>query len=157
MKGITPCLWFEEHAEEALDFYTSVFKGAEVVNKSYYGDAGPLPKGDLLTATIDINGQELMILHGGPYTQFTPAISFVINCEDQQEVDWYWEKLLEGGAADQCGWLKDKYGVSWQVVPVILDQLIQDPDAEKSNRVMQAMLGMVKIDIAELKRAYEKG
>ena len=157
MEKITPCLWFEKNADEAVNFYTSVFRNAKILEKAYYSDAGPLPKGSLLTATFVLDGQEFMILNGGPYTTFTPAISFVKYCENQEEVDWYWDRLSEGGDTEQCGWLKDKYGVSWQIVPTILGELLKDKDAAKAARVMQAMLQMVKIDIEELERAYQSG
>ncbi len=156
MQKITPCLWFDNNAEEAVNFYASIFKSARILNKSYYGDEGPGSKGMLLTATLQIEGQEFMVLNGGPYDPFTHAISFIINCETQEEVDWYWDNLLAGGQPEQCGWLKDKFGLSWQIVPTILGRLLQDKDAAKSGRVMQAMLQMVKIDIAGLKRAYEQ-
>jgi len=156
MPKITPCFWFDNNAEDALNFYASVFKSARILSKSYYGDEGPGPKGMLLTATLQIEGQEFMVLNGGPYDPFTHAISFIINCETQDEVDWYWDNLLAGGQPEQCGWLKDKFGLSWQIVPTILGRLLQDKDTLKSGRVMQAMLQMVKIDIDSLKRAYEQ-
>jgi len=156
MPKITPCLWFDNNAEEAVNCYSSVFKSARISNQSYYSDEGPGPKGMLLTATLHLEGQELMILNGGPYDPFTHAISFIINCETQEEVDWYWDNLSAGGQTEQCGWLKDKFGLSWQVVPTILGRLLQDKDAVKSGRVMQAMLQMVKIDTDSLKRAYDQ-
>ncbi len=156
MQKITTCLWFDNNAEEAVNFYASVFKSARILNQSYYGEEGPGPKGSLLTATLLLEGQEYMVLNGGPYEAFTHAISFIINCETQEEVDWYWDMLSAGGQIEQCGWLKDKFGLSWQIVPTILGRLLQDNDAVKAGRVMQAMLQMVKIDIEGLKKAYEQ-
>jgi predicted 3-demethylubiquinone-9 3-methyltransferase (glyoxalase superfamily) len=157
MQKITPFLWFDDKAEEAVEFYTSIFKNSKIGRISRYGEEGPGPKGTLMTATFQLNGQEFMALNGGPYFTFSPAISFFVNCETQEEVDELWEKLSEGGEKQQCGWLKDKYGVSWQIVPTALGVLLQDKDAEKSSRVMKAMLQMNKIDIAILKQAYEQG
>jgi predicted 3-demethylubiquinone-9 3-methyltransferase (glyoxalase superfamily) len=157
MQRITPFLWFDDKAEEAVEFYTSIFKNSKIGRISRYGEEGPGPKGTLMTATFQLNGQEFMALNGGPYFTFSPAISFFVNCETQEEVDELWEKLSEGGEKQQCGWLKDKYGVSWQIVPTALGVLLQDKDAEKSSRVMKAMLQMNKIDIAILKQAYEQG
>jgi predicted 3-demethylubiquinone-9 3-methyltransferase (glyoxalase superfamily) len=154
MQKITPFLWFNDKAEEAINFYISIFKNSKVVSVSRYGDAGPGPKGSVLVGKFEIEGQEFMALNGGPQFAFTPAISFVVNCETQQEVDDFWEKLSSGGKEVQCGWLTDKFGLSWQIVPIILPKLLQDKDPEKSKRVMQAMLQMVKIDIAGLQRAY---
>jgi predicted 3-demethylubiquinone-9 3-methyltransferase (glyoxalase superfamily) len=157
MQKITPFLWFDDKAEEAVEFYTSIFKNSKIGRISRYGEEGPGSKGTLMTATFQLNGQEFMALNGGPYFTFSPAISFFVNCETQEEVDELWEKLSEGGEKQQCGWLKDKYGVSWQIVPTALGVLLQDKDAEKSSRVMKAMLQMNKIDIAILKQAYEQG
>lgn len=154
MQKITPYLWFDNNAEEAVKFYTSIFKNARVVESVTLKNAGPNSE-DVYTAVFELEGQRFMALNGGPVFQFSPAISFYVDCQTQEEVDYYWEKLLEGGAPEQCGWLKDKYGVSWQIVPSVLDRLLNDPDPVKANRVMQAMLKMVKLDIAELKRAYE--
>jgi predicted 3-demethylubiquinone-9 3-methyltransferase (glyoxalase superfamily) len=150
-----PFLWFDNQAEAAVKFYTSIFKNSKIGAISRYGDAGPGPKGSVMTASFQLAGQEFVALNGGPIYQFTPAISLVVNCEAQEEVDHFWNKLLEGGEAQQCGWLKDKYGVSWQIVPTILMKLIQDQNAEKVKRVMQAMMQMVKPDIQRLKQAYE--
>ena len=153
---ITPNLWFDNQAEEAMHFYVSIFENSEVLNVSHYGDAGPMPAGTVLTATFRLDGQEFIALNGGPHFRFTEAISFLIDCKTQEEVDYFWDKLSEGGETSQCGWLKDRFGLSWQVVPSILGELLQDPDPAKSNRVMQAMLQMTKIDIAALKHAYEQ-
>ena len=152
---ITPLLWFDSNAEEAATFYTSVFKNSKVLNVSRYGDAGPGPKGSVMTIEFELDGQRFVALNGRPHFKFTEAISFVVNCEAQEEVDHYWNKLTDGGQEVQCGWLKDQYGLSWQIVPRILVQLLQDKDAAKAQRVMQAMLQMKKIDIAGLKAAAE--
>jgi predicted 3-demethylubiquinone-9 3-methyltransferase (glyoxalase superfamily) len=154
MKRITPFLWFDNNAEEAMQFYTSIFKDSKVGSVSRYGDAGPGPKGAVMTAAFELDGQEFIALNGGPQFKFTEAISFVINCTSQEEVDYYWQRLTTGGQESQCGWLKDKFGLSWQVVPTILSQLLQDKDREKAGRVMNAMLQMSKIDIAALQRAH---
>ncbi|MGA7219571.1 MAG: VOC family protein [Candidatus Sulfotelmatobacter sp.] len=155
MQKITPFLWFDNNAEEAMQFYTAVFKDSKIVQVRRYGDAGPGPKGSVMTGTFVIEGQTFMALNGGPHFKFTPAISFFVNCENQQEVDERWEKLLAGGETMQCGWLKDKFGVSWQIIPKALMEWLGDKDPEKSQRVMKAMMAMVKIDVAGLKRAYE--
>ena len=155
MQRITPFLWFDDKAEEAINLYVSIFKNSKILSIARYGEAGPGPKGTVMTAKFQLDAQEFVALNGGPHFKFTEAISFVVNCETQEEVDEYWEKLSAGGAESQCGWLKDKYGLSWQVVPKILVELLQDKDAEKSQRVMKAMLQMKKIDIPTLKRAYE--
>jgi len=157
MKGISTFLWFDGKAEEAVKFYTSVFKSSKVGSVARYGEAGPGPKGTVMTATFELAGHEFIALNGGPQFKFTPAISFVVNCENQQEVDELWEKLSAGGATQQCGWLTDKYGVSWQIVPTGLGRLLQDPNPAKASSVMKAMLQMVKLDIAELERAYQQG
>jgi predicted 3-demethylubiquinone-9 3-methyltransferase (glyoxalase superfamily) len=154
MKKITPFLWFDGKAEEAMNFYVSIFKNSKVVGITRYGEAGPGPKGTVMTAKFELDGQEFVALNGGPLFTFTEAISFVVNCETQQEVDEFWKKLSKGGTKSRCGWLKDKYGLSWQIVPTVLPELIQDKDPEKSQRVMQAMLQMDKIEIEALKRAY---
>jgi len=154
MQKITPFLWFNDKAEEAVKFYASVFKNSKIKTITRYGDAGPGPKGSVMTASIVIEGQEFVALNGGPIFTFTPAISFVVNCHTQAEVDRLWDRLSEGGEPGQCGWLKDKYGVSWQIVPTILTRLLTDRDPVKANRVMQAMLKMNKIDISTLKVAY---
>lgn len=151
---ITPCLWFDDQAEVAAKFYVSVFKNSEILDISRFGDAGPRPAGMAMTASFRLDGQEFLALNGGPEFKFTEAISFSIDCASQKEVDYFWEKLSEGGEPGPCGWLKDKFGLSWQVVPAILPKLLQDEDHERANRVMQAMLHMSKIDIAKLERAY---
>jgi predicted 3-demethylubiquinone-9 3-methyltransferase (glyoxalase superfamily) len=157
---ITPCLWFDDEAEAAVTFYTGIFRNSKVVSVSRYGEAGHeihgKPAGTVLTVAFELEGQAFTALNGGPVFKFNEAISFQVDCETQEEVDYYWEKLSEGGdpKAQQCGWLKDKYGASWQVVPRVLVEMMSDPDSEKSGRAMEAMLQMKKIDIAELKRAY---
>lgn len=156
MQKITPCLWFNNQAEEAARFYTTIFKNSKLDQISYFGDAGPGPKGTVLTVTFQLNGQEIMALNGGPEYKFSPAISLFVNCEDQEEVDNYWEKLSEGGQKGQCGWLTDRYGVSWQIVPTILGILIGDKDERKAARVMQAMLQMTKLDINLLQKSYRE-
>jgi predicted 3-demethylubiquinone-9 3-methyltransferase (glyoxalase superfamily) len=155
MQKITPFLWFNDKAEEAMNFYVSIFKNSKVGRVTRYGDAGPGPKGAVMSATFQLEGQEFYALNGGPQFSFTPAISFFVNCETQEEVDELWEKLSAGGRKDRCGWLQDKYGLSWQIIPSALGQMLQDKDPAKANRVMQAMLQMDKIDIARLKRAYD--
>ena len=155
MQKITPFLWYDDKAEEAMNFYVSIFKNSKIGKVSRYGEAGPGPKGTVMVATFQLDGQDFMALNGGPHFKFTEAISLVVDCETQEEVDEFWEKLSEGGEKSQCGWLKDKYGLSWQVVPTILGELMQDKDPEKSQRVMKAMLQMKKIDIQILKQAYE--
>ena len=155
MLKITPFLWFDDNAEEAVAFYTSIFEKSRTVSVSRYGEAGPGPKGRVMVMKFEIEGQEFMALNGGPQFHFTEAVSFVVNCKDQKEVDYYWDRLSAGGQTSQCGWLKDKFGLSWQVVPTILGELMADKDPEKSVRVMQAMLKMVKIDIAGLKAAAQ--
>ena len=157
---ITPCLWFDYQAEEAVMFYTAIFKNSRIVQVARYGEAGReihgKPAGTVMTVAFELEGQAFTALNGGPLFKFNEAISFQVSCETQAEVDHYWEKLSEGGDvnAQQCGWLKDKYGASWQIVPRVLVEMITDPDAEKSQRVMGAMLQMKKIDIDGLKRAY---
>ena len=153
MQKITPFLWFDNQAEEAANFYTSIFKNSKVVSVSRYGEGGPGPKGSVMSAAFQLEGQDFYALNGGPVFTFSPAISFFVNCETQQEIDTLWEKLSEGGKEERCGWLKDKYGVSWQIVPAVLGRLLQGPDAEKSKRVMQRMLQMVKLDIRTLEQA----
>jgi predicted 3-demethylubiquinone-9 3-methyltransferase (glyoxalase superfamily) len=157
VQKITPFLWFDGKAEEAMNYYVSVFKNSKVVRVSRYGDAGPGPKGTVMSATFQLDGQEFFALNGGPQFTFTPAISFFVNCETQQEVDELWDKLSAGGRKDRCGWLQDRFGVSWQVIPSILGKLLQDKDTEKANRVMKAMLQMDKIDIKRLQQAYDRG
>jgi predicted 3-demethylubiquinone-9 3-methyltransferase (glyoxalase superfamily) len=158
MQKIVTFLWFDDKAEEAANFYVSVFKGSKITNLTRYGEAGPGPKGRAMTVTFELAGQQFIALNGGPHYAFTPAISLFVNCESQQEVDDLWEKLLAGGGqTNRCGWLQDKYGLSWQIIPTTLMKLIGDPDPQKSKRVMQAMLQMDKIDIARLQQAYEQG
>ena len=152
---ITTCLWFDTQAEEAAEFYVSVFEGSKVLNVSRYGDAGPGPAGQAMTVQFEIEGRTFMALNGGPAFSFTEAVSFVIDCASQEEVDRYWTALTDGGSESQCGWLKDRYGVSWQVVPSVLGQLLGGPDPEGAQRAMQAMLGMQKLDIAALQKAYD--
>jgi len=154
MQKITPFLWFDDKAEEAANFYTSIFKNSKILNIARYGEAGPGPKGTVMTVTFQLEGQEFMALNGGPHYTFSPAISFFVNCETQAEVDVLWEKLSAGGRKDKCAWLQDKFGISWQIVPKALLELIQDKDPVKSQRVFKAMLQMTKIDIEGLKRAY---
>jgi predicted 3-demethylubiquinone-9 3-methyltransferase (glyoxalase superfamily) len=156
MQKITPFLWFDGKAEEAANFYVSVFKNSKIVSIMRYGEAGPGPKGSVMSATFQLDGQEFIALNGGPMFTFSPAISFFVHCESQEEVDKLWEKLSEGGEKQRCGWLKDKYGVSWQIIPTVLGQMLQDKDGEKSKRVMNAMLQMDKLDIKTLKQAYER-
>jgi predicted 3-demethylubiquinone-9 3-methyltransferase (glyoxalase superfamily) len=154
MQKITPFLWFDDNAEEAVNFYTSIFRNSKIVSMNRLPAGTPGPAGKVMTATFQLEGQEFMALNGGPEFKFNQSISFFVNCETQQEVDRLWEKLSAGGEPGQCGWLKDKFGVSWQIVPTALGQLLGDPDPQKSQRVMQAMLKMTKIDIAELRRAH---
>jgi predicted 3-demethylubiquinone-9 3-methyltransferase (glyoxalase superfamily) len=154
---ITPCLWFDGNAEEAMNHYVSIFANAKIVSVTRYGEAGPGPVGSVMVGTFQLEGQEFLALNGGPAFQFTEAISLSVDCETQAEVDRLWTKLSAGGAPGQCGWLKDKFGVSWQIVPRVLVELLQNPDPAKSKRVMQAMLAMTKLDIAQLKRAAHAG
>jgi predicted 3-demethylubiquinone-9 3-methyltransferase (glyoxalase superfamily) len=155
MQKITPFLWFDDKAEEAVDFYISIFKNSKTISISRYGDAGPGPKGSVMVAKFQIEGQEFVALNGGPTFTFSPAISFVVNCRTQEEIDELWEKLSEGGAKSQCGWLTDKFGLSWQIVPTVLGELMQDKDPVKTNRVMKALLQMTKLDIQGLQKAHE--
>jgi predicted 3-demethylubiquinone-9 3-methyltransferase (glyoxalase superfamily) len=161
IRKISPCLWFDDEAEQAAEFYTSIFKNSKIVAVTRYGKAGydvhQRPEGSVMTVVFEIDGQSFTALNGGPVFTFNEAISFEVNCESQEEVDYYWEKLSEGGdeRAQQCGWLKDKFGVSWQVVPTMLNELISDPGSEKSERAMEAMLKMKKLDVGELQRAYD--
>jgi predicted 3-demethylubiquinone-9 3-methyltransferase (glyoxalase superfamily) len=160
IQKITPCLWFDDNAEEAVEFYTAIFRNSKIINVSRYGEAGyevhGKRAGTVMVVAFELASQAFTALNGGPMFKFNEAISFQVNCETQEEVDYYWEKLSAGGdeKAQQCGWLRDKYGVSWQVVPTILPELISNPDSEKSQRAMEAMLQMKKLDIDELKRAY---
>ena|SRR6202035_337013 len=155
MQTITPFLWFDGKAEEAMTFYTSLFKDSKIENVTRYGEGGPGPAGTVMTATFELNGQEFIALNGGPEYTFSPAVSFMVNCETQQEVDELWEKLSEGGSKNRCGWLTDKFGLTWQVVPDGLGDLLGDDDAEKAGRAMQAMLQMDKLDINALRRAHQ--
>jgi predicted 3-demethylubiquinone-9 3-methyltransferase (glyoxalase superfamily) len=155
MSKITPFLWFDNQAEEAVNLYTSIFKNSKIKEVSRYGEAGPGPAGQVMTVNFQLDGQEFIALNGGPNFKFTEAFSLVVSCETQSEVDMFWEKLSAGGEESQCGWLKDKFGLSWQIVPTALSELAGDPDLVKSQRVIQAMLQMRKLDIAGLQRAYE--
>jgi predicted 3-demethylubiquinone-9 3-methyltransferase (glyoxalase superfamily) len=158
MQAITPCLWFDDNAEEAVKFYVSIFKNSRLGRIARYGEAGAKvsgrPKGSVMTVTFRLAGQEFMALNGGPLFKFTEAVSFIVNCKTQKEVDRLWEKLSAGGEKGPCGWLKDKYGLSWQIVPTAVEKMLQDKNAEKSERVMAALLQMTKLDIAGLKQAY---
>jgi predicted 3-demethylubiquinone-9 3-methyltransferase (glyoxalase superfamily) len=156
IQKITPFLWVDDQAEEAMNFYVSVFKNSKVLGVTHYGDAGPGPKGTVMTARFELDGQEFVALNGGPQFNFTEAISFVVNCETQEEVDYFWDRLSEGGEKSRCGWLKDKFGLSWQIVPAALVEMLQDSDTEKSQRVLKAMLQMDKISVQDLKEAYEQ-
>jgi predicted 3-demethylubiquinone-9 3-methyltransferase (glyoxalase superfamily) len=151
---ITPFLWFDNQAEQAVKFYTSIFKKSKIGKIARCGEAGPGPKGSVMTISFELEGQEFIALNGGPHFKFTEAISFVVNCETQKEIDEYWEKLSSGGKKVQCGWLKDKYGLSWQIVPTVLSEMVADGGSARSQRVMKAMLQMVKLDIEGLKKAY---
>lgn len=155
MQKITPFLWFDNNAEEAANFYVSIFKNAKVLRVARYGDAGPGPKGTVMTAEFEIEGQKFLALNGGPTFKFNEATSFVVNCQTQEEVDYFWERLSQGGEKSRCGWLKDKFGLSWQVTPTIMGDFMSDKDPEKSKRVMEAMMQMDKLEIEPLKRAYE--
>lgn len=152
---ISTCLWFEDQAEEAAKFYTSVFGDSRILDVSRYGEGGPGPAGQAITVEFEIEGRRFLALNGGTASNFTEAVSFVVDCQDQAEVDRYWTALTDGGAESQCGWLRDRYGVSWQIVPSILGSLLAGADAEGSKRAMQAMLGMRKLDIAQLQNAYD--
>jgi predicted 3-demethylubiquinone-9 3-methyltransferase (glyoxalase superfamily) len=155
MQKITPNLWFDTEAEEAANFYTSIFKNSRIGNISHFGEAGPRPAGMVLTVSFELEGQEFTALNGGPEFKFNEAISLLVNCEDQEEVDDLWTKLSAGGEEGPCGWLKDKFGLSWQIVPIALQEMLQDEDPKRANRVMEAMLQMSKIEIEGLERAYE--
>ena len=156
MQKITPFLWFNDKAEDAMNFYISIFKNSKVGRVSRYGDGGPGPKGMVMSATFQLEGQKFMALNGGPQFPFTEAISLYVDCKTQNEVDELWEKLSEGGEKGRCGWLKDRFGLSWQIVPAALGEMLSDKDAEKSKRVMEAMLRMDRIDIKTLRQAYEQ-
>ena len=156
MQKITPFLWFDNQAEEAANFYVSIFKNSKILTVRRYGDSGPGPKGSVMTLTFQLEGQEFYALNGGPVFHFTEAISLFVNCETQQEVDELWNKFLANeGKESRCGWLKDKYGLSWQIIPTALGKMLGDPDPAKARRVMEAMLQMSKIDVAKLKQAYD--
>ena len=155
MQKITPFLWFDGKAQEAANFYVSVFKNAKIVSPMRTGEGEPSPEGKIMSVTFEIDGRQFIAFNGGPHFTFSPAISLFVRCETQSEIDELWEKLSEGGEKQRCGWLKDRYGVSWQIIPPILGELLQDKDAEKSKRVMAAMLQMDKIDIAVLQKAYD--
>jgi predicted 3-demethylubiquinone-9 3-methyltransferase (glyoxalase superfamily) len=152
---ITPCLWFDTQGEEAATFYSSIFPNSKIVDVSRYGDAGPRPAGTVMTVLFQLDGQRFLALNGGPQFTFSEAVSFQVDCATQEEVDHYWDSLSDGGEEGPCGWLKDRFGLSWQIVPSALPRLLSDPDREKSQRVMAAMLGMKKIEIDELERAAE--
>ena len=162
MQRITPCLWFDNNAEEAVNFYISVFsssgkKNSRITGVARYGEAGPGPKGSVLTIQFKLDGQEFLALNGGPHFKFTEAISLIVNCETQKEIDTMWKKFSQGGQEVQCGWLKDKYGLSWQVVPTVLGKMMQDRDSKKTSRVMRAIFKMKKLNMKILKQAYEQG
>jgi len=156
MQKITPCLWFDTEAEEAANFYVSLFEDSRIVNVAHFGEGAPRPAEMVLTVTFELAGQQFTALNGGPEFTFNEAVSFQVVCETQQEIDTFWDGLSEGGEEGQCGWLKDRYGVSWQVIPVRLEELLSDPDPQKSQRAMQALLQMRKLDIATLQRAAEQ-
>ena len=160
IQKISPCLWFDNQAEEAVNLYVSIFKNTKIGNITHYGEEGAKvsgrPKGSVMTVTFELDGQEFMALNGGPHFTFTEAVSFIINCESQEEIDELWESLSEGGEKSQCGWLKDKYGLSWQIVPTVLSEMMQSHDSKKTERVMRALLHMKKLDIKRLQEAYEQ-
>ena len=156
MQKPVPNLWFDGNAEDAMNFYLSIFKNSKVNGITRYGDAGPGPAGSVLTVSFEINGQDFVGINGGPHYKFTPAVSFSVLCDSQEEIDHLWDCLLAGGSAMQCGWLSDKFGLSWQIVPKILIEYMQDKDRKKASRVVEAMLKMVKLDIPTLKKAYEQ-
>ena len=161
IQKFTPCLWFDSDAEVAAEFYTSIFKNSKITNVARYGQVGAeasgRPEGTVMTVSFQLDGQEFLALNGGPMFTFSPAISLIVNCQTQEEVDALWDRLSEGGEIMQCGWLNDKYSVSWQIVPTVLSEMLQDKDAKKSERVMKAMLQMKKLDIKALQRAYDQG
>ena len=160
MQKITPFLWFDNKAEEAANFYVSLFKNSKITGTTRYdekaAEASGRPKGTVMTLEFQLEGQEFVALNGGPHFKFTEAVSFVVNCETQEQVDKFWEKLSEGGEKSQCGWLKDRYGLSWQVVPIVLSEMLRDKDPARAKRVMEAMLKMSKLDIQTLKQAYDQ-
>jgi predicted 3-demethylubiquinone-9 3-methyltransferase (glyoxalase superfamily) len=155
--AITPFLWFDSNAEEAVNFYCSVFKDSKITSVSRYQEGGPGSAGQVMVMTFELMGQKFMALNGGPHFKFTEAVSFMIPCENQAEVDYYWDKLIEGGEASMCRWLKDKFGLSWQVTPTMMGEVLGGPDPQKAKAAMAAMMKMVKLDIAELRRAYDEG
>ena len=156
MQKITPFLWFNNNAEEAMNYYVSIFKDSRVETVSHHGEGGPMPAGTFMVGKFSLAGQEFMVLNGGPHYKLTPAFSLMVNCETQEEIDYYWEKLTaDGGKPIQCGWLEDKFGVSWQIIPTAFFELMGKGDAVRSGRMMQALWGMTKLEIAELKKAYE--
>ena len=155
MQNITPCLWFDTEGEDAAKLYTSIFPNSKIGHIARYGSAGPRPEGTVMTVSFELDGQEFLALNGGPNFEFSEAISFQVSCKDQEEVDKYWNELSEGGEEGPCGWLKDKFGLSWQIVPTVLPELLGDPDKEKAQRVMAAMLNMKKIEITELEQAAQ--
>ena len=160
MQKFTPCLWFDGEAEEAAQFYVSVFPNSRIVNVTHYGEAAAKasgwPKGSVMTVDFQLDGQSFLALNAGPEYSFSPAISFMVNCETQEEIDRLWQKLTEGGAEVECGWLTDKFGLSWQIVPAVLAEMMKDPDPRRFDRVMHALIGMKKLDLATLKQAYEQ-
>jgi len=157
LSKISPCLWFDTEAEEAASLYTSIFESSRILYVTHYGSAGPRPEGMVMTVNFELDGQEFIALNGGPQFTFDEAISFQVNCESQEEVDRFWFKLSEGGQEGPCGWLKDRFGVSWQIVPrILMDEMLRDPDTEKVQRVMKAVLGMTKLDCAELQRVADQ-
>jgi predicted 3-demethylubiquinone-9 3-methyltransferase (glyoxalase superfamily) len=153
MPNMTPCLWFDSEGEQAANFYVSVFPNSKILDIALYGDEGMRPANSVMTVSFELDGHPFLALNGGPEFTFTPAVSFQVHCTSQEEVDWYWTKLTEGGEESRCGWLDDRFGLSWQIVPDRLVELLGDPDKDKAARVMKSMMGMVKIDIAELERA----
>ncbi len=156
MQKITPFLWFNDNAGEAIEFYTSVFKNSKTINVHRYGKTGPGQEGTIMTGTIELEGQQFMLLNAGPMYTFNPSVSFYVNCETQEEVDYYWNKFIDGGGKEsRCGWLEDKFGVSWQIIPSALSELLGDPDHARADRAMKAMMQMVKLDIATLKAAAD--
>ncbi len=157
LRKITPCLWFDDQSEEAATFYTGIFENSRILDVTHYGTAGPRPEGMVMTVNFELDGQEFVALNGGPEFTFDEAISFQVNCDSQEEVDRFWSQLSEGGQEGPCGWVKDKFGLSWQIVPTVMDKLIRDPDSDRAQRAMKAMLGMSKLDIAELQRAADDG
>lgn len=156
MQKITPFLWFDREAEEAAAFYASIFKNSKIMQVTRYGAAGPGPEGSVMTVAFELDGQPFLALNGGPQFPFTEAVSFSVNCQTQQEVDDLWDRLSEGGEEGPCGWLKDRYGLSWQITPTHLSEMLNDPDPERSKRVMEAMLQMTKLDLPALRRAYDQ-